>query len=101
MGHSGARAKHASPESILRSAAEYGFRARPFGPSRNDRPNLYLQTQSLLRRVGRERLGHGRLVNSRRIAIRRHFLLARTRQTLARFFGLALAIPHAGVETPV
>src|SRR5690349_3735136 len=33
--HSGARAKPASPESII-TALEYGFRARPFGASRND-----------------------------------------------------------------
>ena len=30
------RAEGANPESIVRSAAEYGFRVRPFGPSRND-----------------------------------------------------------------
>jgi len=30
------RAEGANPESIARSAAEYGFRVRPFGPSRND-----------------------------------------------------------------
>jgi hypothetical protein len=28
--------RRANPDSILRSAAAYGFRARPFGPSRND-----------------------------------------------------------------
>jgi len=30
------RAEGANPESIARSAVEYGFRVRPFGPSRND-----------------------------------------------------------------
>src|SRR5262245_49037767 len=32
----GRERKRANPESITRSAAEYGFRVRPFGPSRND-----------------------------------------------------------------
>jgi 4-hydroxybenzoate-CoA ligase len=43
-GHSGARAQHANPESITRSAAEYGFRARPFGPSRNDEEKYDFET---------------------------------------------------------
>jgi hypothetical protein len=30
------RREAANPESITRSAAEYGFRARPCGPFRND-----------------------------------------------------------------
>jgi 4-hydroxybenzoate-CoA ligase len=42
--HSGARAQHANPESITRSAAEYGFRARPSGPSRNDAKNYDFET---------------------------------------------------------
>jgi len=32
----GRERQRANPESIRRSAAEYGFRARPFGPSLND-----------------------------------------------------------------
>jgi len=30
------RREAASPEPIILNAAAYGFRARPFGPSRND-----------------------------------------------------------------
>ena len=42
--HSGARAQHANPESITRSAAEYGFGARASGASRNDEKKIDFET---------------------------------------------------------
>src|SRR3954453_13306855 len=39
-----------------------------------------------------------RIIDRRRIAVRRHLLVVDKGKLLARLLGLALAIPHAGVE---
>src|SRR5262245_28052603 len=48
-------------------------------------------------RVGRA-LGDERIVDRRRIAIGSRGILGDPREALARLLGLALAVPHAGVE---
>src|SRR5262249_31047883 len=52
----GRERKRANPESITRSTAEYGFRARPFGPSRNDEVNV-AHTQAHTSRVSKSMRG--------------------------------------------
>jgi transposase len=43
---------------------------------------------------------HQRVVERRRRAVRRIVLVGDPRQPLARFLGLALPVPHAGIESP-